>query len=95
MVREVAHEGTKDGNGLSLQSTPLTMRPGVSQQLRADEPARQPAPGEEQCLLVHGPYSRNDSLASWSFHTAPPYGGSTPVPRESLLHPEEHTPWLA
>src|SRR5450755_262212 len=95
MVREVAHEETKDGNGWSPQAMRLTMRPQVSQRSCGDEPVRQPAPVEEQCLLVPEPYSRNDWPASSSFHTAPPCGGSIPAPRGSWSHPEEHTPWLA
>jgi hypothetical protein len=93
-VREVGLRETKDGSARSVRVMPLTMRPGVSRQSGADEPARQPALGEEHCLSVPEPYSRNDWRASSSFHTAPPCGGSTPVPQESLSHPEGHKPRL-
>ena len=85
----------KDGSALVPQATHLTRRPAASQQSCGDERVRQPGPGEEHYLSVPEPYSRNDWPASWSFHTAPPYGGSTPVPRESLSHLEGRTPWLA
>ena len=91
-VREVEHAETKDGSALLPQAMLPARRPAALQQLSGDELALQPAPGEGRCSLVPELCSRNDWPASWSFHTAPPCGGSIPAPRGSLSHPEEHTP---
>ena len=95
MVREVGHEETKNRSAPSLRVMPLRRRPAALQQLREDETVREPAPEAERYSLVTEPCSRNDWPASWSFHIAPPYGGSTPVLRESSSHLEGHKPRLA
>ena len=73
----------------------LTTQPELSQRPSKGDSARQSAPGEKRCSWVPEPYSRNDWLASWGFHIAPPCVDSTSVQRQSVSHPEGHTPRLA